>query len=202
MEHDQEIEAKFYVKNLASIEARLRKSMALLVQPRTHEINLRFDTPTGDLARSYRVLRLRQDTNTRLTFKGPGQIQEGVRIRQEIEFNVSDFHSARKFLEALGYQVSLIYEKYRAVYDLDNTHVALDELPYGNFVEIEGLDVTGIRSMCQVVGLNWEASIPESYTVLFARLCSELDLPFRNLVFESFQGTGIDVSKLNIKPAD
>jgi adenylate cyclase class 2 len=199
---DLEIEVKFYVRDLAAVEARLRKSAALLVQPRTHEINLRFDTPTGDLARSYRVLRLRQDTAARMTYKGPSQIQEGVRIRQEIEFTVGDFRSARKFLEAIGYQVSMIYEKYRTVYDLDRVHVALDELPYGDFVEIEGPDAASIHSVNQVTGLNWEVSVPESYTMLFERLRSEFNLPYRNLVFECFQGTGINVSKLNIKPAD
>jgi len=199
---DQELEVKFYVKDLGAVEARLRKSMALLVQPRTHEFNLRFDTPTGDLARSYRVLRLRQDTAARLTYKGPSQMQEGVRIRQEIEFTVGNFRSARKFLEALGYQVSMIYEKYRTMYDLDKVHVALDELPYGDFVEIEGPDATSIHSVNQIVGLNWEASVPDSYTMLFNRLRSEFNLPYRNLVFESFQGTGINVSLLNIEPAD
>ena len=199
---DREIEVKFYVRNLAAVEERLRKSRAVLVQPRTHEFNLRFDTPTGDLARSYRVLRLRQDTASRLTYKGPAQLQEGVRIRQEIEFTVGDFHSARKFLEALGYQVCMIYEKYRTVYDLDQVHVALDELPYGDFVEIEGPDTSSIYLVNQITGLNWEASVPESYTMLFDSLRSEFNLPVRNLLFESFQGTGINVSKLNIKPAD
>ena len=199
---DQELEVKFYVRDLAGVEARIRKSRAVLAQPRTHEINLRFDTPGGDLARSYRVLRLRQDTAARLTYKGPAQSQEGVRIRQEIEFTVGDFHSARKLLEALGYQIAMIYEKYRTVYDLDQVHIALDELPYGDFVEIEGPDVSSIRSANQITGLNWEATVPESYTMMFDRLRNEFNLPYHNLVFESFQGTGIDVSKLNIEPAD
>ena len=199
---DQELEVKFYVRDLAGVEARIRKSRAVLSQPRTHEFNLRFDTPAGDLARAYRVLRLRQDTAARLTYKGPAQSQEGVRIRQEIEFTVGDFHSARKLLEALGYQVYMIYEKYRTVYDLDQVHVALDELPYGDFVEIEGPDASSIQSANQITGLNWEATVPESYTMMFDRLRNEFNLPIRNLVFESFQGTGIDVSKLNIEPAD
>jgi adenylate cyclase class 2 len=199
---DQELEVKFYVRDLAAVEARLCKTEALLVQPRTHEVNLRFDTPAGELARSYRVLRLRQDTAARLTYKGPAKMQEGVRIRQEIEFTVGDFHSARRFLEAIGYQVSMMYEKYRTVYDLDRVHVALDELPYGDFVEIEGPDSASIHSVNQIVGLKWENNIPESYSMLFDRLRSEFNLPYRNLVFECFQGTGIDVSKLNITPAD
>ncbi len=199
---DQELEVKFYVKNLAAIEDRLRRSTAKLAQPRTHEFNLRFDTPAGDLARSYRVLRLRQDTATRLTYKGPARMEDGVRIRQEIEFTVGDFRSARKFLEALGYQVRMIYEKYRTVYDLDEVHVALDELPYGDFVEIEGPDSNSIRSVNRILELKWEASVPESYTMLFDSLRSSFGLPYRDLIFDNFRDTEIKVSGLNIQTAD
>ena len=41
---------------------------------------------------------------------------------QELEFTVGDFDMARAFLQALGYQVSMIYEKYRAGYDWEGMH--------------------------------------------------------------------------------
>ena len=200
--HDQELEVKFYIRDLVVVEVRLRQAGAKLLQPRTHEFNLRFDTPNGDLGHSYRVLRLRQDTEARLTYKGPAQSKDGVRIRQEIEFIVGDFRSARAFLEALGYQVSMIYEKYRTVYELGGVHIALDELPYGNFVEIEGPTPFDIQSANQVIGLNWEASVSESYVMLFDRLRETLHLSFRDLIFENFKDPGLDVSILQIKPAD
>ena len=75
------------------------------VQPRLFELNLRFDTPEGELSRGRKVLRLRQDTQALLTFKGPAQDRSDVAARQEIEFTVSDFLAARHFLEALGYRV-------------------------------------------------------------------------------------------------
>jgi len=200
--HDQELEVKFYVKDLGAVEKRLQNAGAQLAQPRTLEFNLRFDTPKGDLANSFKVLRLRQDTRARLTFKGPAQMMDGVRLRQEIEFTVGDFHSARAFLEALGYRVSMIYEKYRAEYELEGVHIALDELPYGNFVEIEGPDAASIQSANRIAELNWEASVPESYVMLFDRLRGNLRLPFRDLIFENFQGSGIDVSALDLEPAD
>jgi inorganic triphosphatase YgiF len=59
---DQELEVKFYVRELAVVEARLTHLGAKLVQPHTHEFNLRFDTPDHKLALSFQVLRLRQDT--------------------------------------------------------------------------------------------------------------------------------------------
>ena len=135
----QEIEAKFHVQNLRKIELRLLELKAQLIQPRVHEVNLRFDRPDGELRNSFRVLRLRQDDIARFTFKGPSVEKEGgILSRQEIEFEVGDFDSAKQFLEAIGFQVVVFYEKFRTTYELNNTHIMLDELPYGSFIEIEG----------------------------------------------------------------
>ncbi len=104
-----ELEVKFYISDLGKLEERIETLGAKLVQPRTLEYNLRFDTLNGELARSYQVLRLRRDTANRLTYKGPGVILDGVRLRKEIEFEVGDFDNARALIKALGYRVSMIY---------------------------------------------------------------------------------------------
>lgn len=184
---DKELEVKFYLPDLASLRAHLEAASAQLVQPRVHEINLRFDTPSGELARGYRVLRLRQDTAARLTYKGPGELVDGVRSRQELEFTVSDFGTARHFLEALGYEVSVMYEKYRATYTLGGVLVTLDEMPYGNFAEVEGPDGASIRRAAEVLGLDWERRILDSYIMLFDRLRERLGLAFRDLSFANFE---------------
>ncbi len=199
---NQELEVKFYVADLLEIEARLRALGARLEQSRVHEVNLRFDTPDGDLGRGYRVLRLRQDDAARLTYKGPSQYQEGVRARQEIEFTVSDFEAARAFLEALGYVVSMMYEKYRTTYELDGVHITLDEMPYGDFIEIEGPDPKSIRSIQDRLELDWEKRVPESYTALFEQLRLALRLPFKDLSFANFDGLDISMSVIRIQPAD
>ena len=188
---DQELEVKFYLSDLPALRARLEAAGAQLFKPRVHEINLRFDTPSGDLSRSYRVLRLRQDSEARLTYKGPGELVDGVRSRQELEFTVSDFETARHFLEALGYEVSVMYEKYRATYILDGVLVTLDEMPYGNFAEIEGPDGASIRKTAEVLGLDWERRILDSYIMLFDRLRERFGLAFRDLSFENFEGVQV-----------
>ncbi|MBN2549590.1 MAG: class IV adenylate cyclase [Anaerolineales bacterium] len=199
---DQEIEVKFYVQNISRVEQRLIALGAELSQPRTLETNLRFDTPQGDLARSFQVLRLRQDTAARLTYKGPAHGDDGVRVRQEIEFIVSDFGAAQRLLEALGYQIGMIYEKYRAQYELPGLHIALDEMPYGNFVEIEGPDSTTIQALSAKLGLNWRASVQASYTMLFQNLQTEHKLPFRDLSFDNFQNLLVTDEMLHVVPAD
>src|SRR5688572_30493079 len=144
----QETEAKFYVLNLTDIERHVQDLGARLIQARVLETNIRFDLPDDRLQSDRRVLRLRQDTDARLTYKSASTNEQGVLSRTEIEFIVEDFEKAKQFLEALGYQSIFYYEKYRATYALQPseglehseglTHIMLDELPYGNFVEIEG----------------------------------------------------------------
>ncbi len=142
------------------------------------------------------------DSAARLTFKGPSKSSEGVRIRQEIEFIVEDFSKARLFLEALGYQVIMGYEKYRTVYELHGVHVTLDEMPYGNFVELEGPDIKTLHSVNQEIGLDWKTAVPLSYTALFDQVKQRKGLHFRDLTFENFAGLSIDAEDLGVKAAD
>jgi adenylate cyclase class 2 len=199
---DQELEVKFLVSDLAKLEHRLRLLGASQESPRTHEINLRFDTPDGALEMGRQVLRLRQDQAVHLTYKGPATSQEGVRVRTEIEFIVEDFGKARRFLEVLGYQVALLYEKYRTTYTLDGVEILLDELPYGDFVEIEGPHPELIRSINDRLALNWERRAPESYIFLFEALKTRRGFTFRDLSFANFSSLKITSDELGLRPAD
>jgi len=199
---EQELEIKLYLHDLPGFQRHLEAVGARLAQPRVHEINLRFDTPGGDLGRTFQVLRLRKDTAARLTYKGPGEILGGVRLRREIEFTVGDFEAARALLEALGYQVSVMYEKYRTTYELDGVQVTLDEMPYGNFAEIEGPDPASIHSAAEKLGVDWEARVVESYTFLFERLRGKLGLTFRDLSFANFAGMEVTSEALEVRSAD
>ncbi len=184
---NQEQEVKFFLANRPALEQRLRGKGAQLLHPRTLEINLRFDTADGALARARQVLRLRQDEIVRLTFKGPMQPGQKVSVRQEIEFQVSSFENAKAFLEALGYQVSIRYDKYRTTYRLGAVEVTLDELPYADFAELEGPDSEAIQAAANALGLNWEARSLDSYLGLFAVLRQSQSLPAQNLTFEEIK---------------
>jgi len=198
----QEAEVKFYLTNPQGLEDRLVKLGASLAHARVHEINLRFDTPTGDLTREHRVLRLRRDEGARLTFKGPARPGEAVSVRTEIEVSVSNFDDARAILEALGYRVSILYEKYRTTYLWKDVEVTLDETPYGFFAEIEGRDATAIRKAAGELGLDWEARCLESYLFLFNRLRENLNLPASNLSFADLNGRIFWPGDLGVRPAD
>jgi adenylate cyclase class 2 len=198
---DQELEVKFYLSRRMEMEAKLN-ALGQLSAPRVHEINLRLDTAKLSLLASGKLLRLRQDSRARVTYKGPGSEEGGVRLRQELEFTVSDFDTARALFEALGYQVYMMYEKYRTTYQLKNVEVALDEMPTGDFLEIEGPDSESIHNAAQQLELNWETRILDSYTVLFARTRAQMGFDFRDLSFENFKGISITPQVMGIMIAD
>lgn len=199
---NSELEVKFYVQDLPAMERRLQQLGAQLESPRVFEANLRFDTPDSRLSQDAQVLRLRRDQVVRLTFKGPSSFDAGARLRTEIEFEASDFDSAKAFLEALGYRVVMAYEKYRTTYQLGPVEVVLDELPYGNFVEIEGPDSREIRAACNTIGLPLEAAANGSYVSLFDQLCLRLGLDLRDLSFENFANLVITPADLGVTVAD
>lgn len=197
----QEIEAKFYILRPVDLQRRIEALGATLTAHRVHELNLRFDTPERELHQLGHVLRLRQDTVARLTYKDAAHPEAGALSRSELEITVSDFGVTRDILEALGYQVAFIYEKYRTIYSLDGTELMIDELPAGNFLEIEG-DPDSIKSAAQQLGLDWAAAIPYSYSALFERLSARRSLGFRDLTFENFKGVTISSADLGVTPAD
>ena len=223
-EDQRETEVKFCVRNLPQppppsghlpqIQRILGRLGGGLIQPRTFEVNLRFDTSNGDLQRAGRVLRLRKDDHAHLTYKDDSQNIEGALTRREIEFVVDDFDSAKKFIEALGYEVAFIYEKYRTTYALSpqtsevfkdlrglEAHIMLDELPYGNFIEIEG-ELDMLRPIAEELQLDWNKAIPASYHALFERLRKSRGLPFRDLTFENFKGIKVSPKDMMIIYAD
>lgn len=199
----QETEVKFFVKDLDRVEMRLRELKAHLIQPRVHEVNLRFDNADGSLRKNFKVLRLRQDTETKFTFKGPSEQRSGgVLSRKEIEFNVESFDAAKEFLEELGFSPIVFYEKYRTTYELDHVHIMLDELPYGNFVEIESENIDALQKTAQLLGLDWNMIVKAGYHALFERITEKLELDPSQLSFNALRPFKVSAEDLSISPAD
>lgn len=197
----KETEAKFCVGDPNLIRERLLKLQARIRAPRVYELNLRFDTPAYELQRAGRVLRLRRDKEARLTYKDSERVEEGAVNRRELEFTVDSFDAAQQFLEALGFQVIFIYEKYRTTCNLAAARIMLDQLPFGDFVEIEG-EFETLKPAAAQLGLNWEAAIPLSYHALFERLRLARQLPFRDLTFQNFAGQTVLPADLGVTRAD
>ena len=143
----KEREVKFFINDIKEIQKHLLASGAEIIKPRVLESNLRFDLPDRSLSAAGKVLRLRKDSQVRLTYKDRATNEDVISEREELEIQVSDFDTAYALLTALGYEVSVRYEKYRTTYLLQNTEIDLDELPFGCFLEIEGPDAESIQTV-------------------------------------------------------
>jgi adenylate cyclase class 2 len=186
-EDNIEIEAKYYVRDLEPIRKILRALGATLTYARTLERNWRFDTSDRRLTKRGEVLRIREDDRVRLTYKKPLQ---GTLQRLEIEIEVDDGGKTKKFLEAIGYEVFFIYEKFRETFKFDELEVVLDEVPYGNFIEIEGPSVESIHQLSDKLHLQWDHRLSSTYLAIFERIKTERNLPFRDATFEAFSQIG------------
>lgn len=192
-----EIEVKIHVKDFEDVKNRLLSNGAKLSAERVYERNVRYEDAANSLSADKRVLRLRQDTRTRLTYKEPQASNaggvEGITARTELEVTVSDFDTADMLLKKLGFHPAWVYEKYRTTYEVLGCEVVLDELPFGNFIEVEG-DSTAIESTLKSLGLSTVPRIAASYSDLFFALKDRQSLDFGDLTFENFKGK--DLSQL------
>jgi predicted adenylyl cyclase CyaB len=113
-----ETEVKLYVPDLAVVKDKLEAAGAELTAPRVYERNVRYDNQERTLTPHGMVVRLREDTRVRLTYKDDGTFENGVVSRFEAEVEVSDFDAMETILGKLGYTPYLKYEKYRTTYDM------------------------------------------------------------------------------------
>ncbi len=183
-----ETEVKIYVADLQSIQHHLEKLGAVCTKPRIFERNLRYDTPDQALYRQKSVLRLRQDSRARVTFKGEAlQLSSQTRTLLELETEVADFDVMDSIFRKLGLEVQLVYEKFRTTYEFENTEIVLDEMPFGNFIEVEGTP-EAIDHVLSQLNLQQARRILSSYVAVFEQLKQGLRLTFRDLSFENFAG--------------
>jgi len=190
MTNHTETEVKLYIPHLEVVQVRLEGLGAKLVAPRVYERNVRYDDAGHTLTPAGIVLRLRQDARVRLTYKDSASAQDGIISRFEAEVEVSDFNTMDTILRKLGYTPYMVYEKYRTTYQLDSAEVVLDEMPYGNFVEIEG-EASTIEQVISRLDLSGARRYPASYAALFDNVRRNLGLDFNDLTFANFQGVSV-----------
>ena len=187
-----EVEVKLNSPDLKAVKESLEAAKAIPLTLRVYERNIRYDRPDGALTAAGVVLRLRRDNATRLTYKADASVERGIVSRFEAEVELWDFDTMDVILKRLGYEVALIYEKYRTTYSLAGAEIVLDELPYGNFTEIEG-DATTIERVIEELGLGDCRRMTGSYVGIFWDVKARLGLVARDCTFEAFAGLDVDV---------
>jgi len=131
------------------------------------EENVIYTGPGLDPAR--RVLRLRRKgARAVFTFKERDLSGSPVKRQREEETEVADARALAAILEALGYSPVLVYEKRRETWEIADTEVVIDELPFGLFAEIEGEEAR-ILEVEKLLGLDSAEAEHASYPALTLR---------------------------------
>jgi adenylate cyclase, class 2 len=173
-----EREAKLRAADAASARRAVETLGARLRRARHFEDNLLLDDSVGTLSAGGTALRLRRaEGRAILTFKGPRRDEAGVKVRPEIELEVSDGDGAQALLAALGYGPAFRYQKFREVWDWRDAEIVVDETPLGTFLEIEGPPDT-IHEAARILGLGPEDYVLESYPDLYRAAGGRGDMVF------------------------
>ena len=110
--------------------------------------------------RFFKWIRLRQNGEyVELTIKYIYNVKKEYNIDdvKEIEINVSDFETANKIIEEMGYFRKKLVEKKRISYELDGNKIEIDEWPLiPPYVEIEGNNVESIYEIAKKLGYSKE----------------------------------------------
>ncbi len=192
-----EVEVKFLLANRRKFRRRLVAAGANPAKARVFERNVRFDTPDARLLQGEELLRLRQDTAVRLTYKGlaPADTHSEVKVREELEVTVSDFDTAVLILTRLGFAPAQVYEKYRETFTWQGVEIVLDELPFGDFVELEGPEAN-IKQVALQLDLPWEKRVTDNYLGLMTAVKTFYNLDFDDLTFANFQEREAPIASL------
>ena len=116
------------------------------------------------------ALRLRR-VNGRaiLTFKERFPSKSSIKHQREEETEVTDAAAVAAILRSLEFRPALVYEKRRTRWVTGKAEIALDELPFGQFMEIEGSEAE-IARVEKLIGAEALPAVMETYPALTARL--------------------------------
>jgi adenylate cyclase, class 2 len=192
----KEIEIKFRVESLRTLNQKLRRAGFRVVTGRTHEMNTLYDLPGQRLRKRGELLRLRKyGSKWTLTHKAKGKAGHH-KSRVENETQVVDGRKMDIILRALGFAPTFRYEKFRAEWGDGRGQVVVDETPIGNFGEIEG-PARWIDQTARHLGIPESNYITETYAALFFQWKKLTKSSACEMTFASVAGGGDAVVLFN-----
>ena len=175
-----EIEAKVKVHCHEAISQKLRENNAAELAE-IEQKDFYFDDMNKSLSDGGKGLRIRQQIASGierviLTFKGKRK-DSVYKVREEFEVEVSDLDKIMGILMGLGYQETLVVEKKRVMWHLNDCEVCLDDVELlGKFVEVEGPSEAVIQQTLEMIGLDGIDHIQAGYASMMAEKLKESGL--------------------------
>jgi len=176
-----EKEIKLRVKNLAELIDNLKKSGAKFLN-KAKEKTIKLDTSGGDLESRGLFLRVREGSKNTITFKEKIGEDKNVRARKETEFEIQDVDKMAYILERLGFDYSRIMEKYRINLSYKGTKLSLDELFFGQFLEIEGQE-NKIEKVARELGFDLDEKILVTYWDILEEFNKKNKTKLKDIIF-------------------
>jgi adenylate cyclase, class 2 len=139
------------------------------------EVNTLYSNPTLQLENA--ILRLRRiGDRAILTFKKRFPSSSPIKRQLEEETEVADADAMERILDRLGFTRTLVYEKRRQTWKHCETEIAVDELPFGWFMEIEGGEsaIERVEADLAIDGLQAEEATYPQLTRTHGKLMGEV----------------------------
>jgi adenylate cyclase, class 2 len=178
----KEVEIKFRVSDIPSLNRRLRSAKFRLITPRTHELNVLYDWPGQTLRKQGELLRLRKYGDRWIFTHKSKSVLGKHKSRIETETRVVDGPRMDMILRAMGLKPTFRYEKFRAEWSDGKGHVVVDETPIGNFGEIEG-PPRWIDTTASHLGVSRADYVTLSYAPLFLAWKKQTGISAREMTF-------------------
>ena len=178
-----EIEIKLRITDRPSLIAALERLGPRLVHEREFEDNQLYDFPDQSLQRRGAMLRLRTlSGGALLTYKDSPRVENGAKVRDEIEVPFPDGAPLALILKRIGMVPGFRYQKYRTTYDRQQLQITLDETPIGTFVELEG-PKRDIDATATALGFTPQDYIVDSYRGLYFASVRESERSNSDMLF-------------------
>ncbi|MCL5010721.1 MAG: class IV adenylate cyclase [Patescibacteria group bacterium] len=180
-ENNREIEVKFKTENRSQMQEKIN-GLGAVYAGEAFERTILFDTPADSLREQGKFLRLRSGFKNVITLKTKISNPD-FKEREEIELEISDLPKMKIILEGLGFSKRRIMEKRRQKWNLGEAEITLDELPFGDYLEIEASEAL-IREIAAKLGFDFNDKITLSYWGLWREIAKPQESNQGDIVFK------------------
>ncbi len=150
-----EYEATFTKIDKKETREKLKKAGAKLLRPEFLQTRSVFSLPKGNEIDGGWIRVRDEGDKITMALKICAKTEK-IEDQKEIEFEISDFKKAERFLRDIGCEKKAFQENKREIWQLDDVEICLDEWPFLEpFVEIEADSEKKVKQVAQKLGFDY-----------------------------------------------